>query len=97
MAHDAYNFIHFGNHPLTIKHENELNYSVANEKKQNKLLHDIYLTNTKLTKKELSKFFNCENSGKLYAEQCLTKGLCDWVITPKGWINNVKDLQQSVR
>ena len=97
MAHDAYNFIHFGKHPFTITRENETSHIIANEKRQTKALHDFYLSKTKLTDSEIKKFFNCEESGRLGASQCLTKKICDWVITPNGWVNNVQDLKQNLR
>ena len=98
MAYDAYNFIHFGKRSLSVTREAELPHLINNEKQQNQLLNDFYLANTNLTKKDLKNFFNCENSGRLYASQCLAKGICDWVITPRGWTNNIQDLtDQNIR
>ena len=93
MSESAYNFIHFGSMQGTVKHANEIEYISSQFTQQNLESRDIYLRNTKLTKKELTKFQNEECSGMLYAQQCLQKGLCDWVITNDGrFINSVAEL-----
>ena len=98
MAQNAYNFIHFGDISATSNHTDEIEFATKNFQRHDELSRTAYLTNTKLTKKEINKYYNTEGSGKLFAEQCLIKGLCDWVITPHGWTNNVQDLvNQNIR
>ena len=97
MAQNAHNFIHFGDISATPIHTNEIEFATKNFQRHDELSRAVYLANTKLTKKEITKYYNTEGSGKLLAPECLAKGLCDWVITPNGWVNNVKDLQQKTR
>ena len=97
MAQHAHNFIHFGDVSATPNHTDEIEFATKNFQRHDELSRSVYLANTKLTKKEINKYYNTEGSGKLLAPECLAKGLCDWVITPNGWVNNVKDLQQNIR
>ncbi|MBO7644727.1 MAG: ATP-dependent Clp protease proteolytic subunit [Alphaproteobacteria bacterium] len=93
MAQDAFNYIHFGNKSNDISHENEIEFAIRDYKIFGDQTRNIYLNNTKLTKKELQKYYTTENSGYLPSEQCLQKGLCDWIITNDGrFVNNVDEL-----
>ena len=97
MAHNAANGIHFGKHTETMSRLPEVPLMIEDMERVKQQMQDIYLENTKLTKKELKKFFTIEGSGTLNAVQCLTKGICDYVITPKGWTNKIEDLKQQIR
>ncbi len=97
MAHNASNGIHFGKHTETVSRLPELPLMLEDMNRVKQQMKDIYLENTKLTKKELTKFFTTEGSGTLNAVQCLTKGICDYVITPNGWTNKPEDLKQITR
>ena len=95
MSEQAFNFIHFGNTGQNVKHPNEIEYVTASFKRHGDESKNIYLRHTKLTEKELDKFQNQEGSGLLTAEQCLRKGLCDWIITNDGrFVNSVAELNK---
>ena len=95
MAENAYNLVHYGNSRYEISHSNELEYALNDAKTHDEKTRRIYLNNTKLTMEEIDQFYNTENSGQLYAEQCLQKGLCDWVITNDGrFVNTVEELKK---
>jgi ATP-dependent protease ClpP protease subunit len=98
MGSHAYNLIHFGKFTSTSTSPYELEQSHTNMKYDIREYKDLYLKNTNLSEEEIDSYFNHEGSGKLYAKDCLAKGLCDYVITPRGWTNNVEDLiKQNIR
>jgi len=98
MAERAFNYIHFGNKNRQISHENELGFAIADLRHFVNEAKYLYLEKTKLTKKELNKYYNIEGSGTLSSRQCLEKGLCDWVITNDGrFVNNVAELKAKQR
>ena len=98
MASHAYNLIHFGRYNEKMERQSEIEIAYKNVKDCNIEFKNLYLATTNLTKKEINKYFEKEGSGRLGAKDCLVKGLCDWVITPHGWTNNIKDLiDQNVR
>ena len=98
MAEDAYNTIHFGNIGNNINHINEIEFSNQYVKNWYTKTQNLYLRTTNLTKKELNKYYNVEQSGFLTAEQCLEKGICDWVITNDDrWVNCVSELKNKAR
>jgi len=98
MAENAYNYIHFGSFSSTTSHTDEIKILTKGIKIFEKTTQTIYLNNTKLTQKELTKYYNTEGAGQLYAKECLTKGICDWIITNDGrFINNVSDLKSNQR
>lgn len=98
MSENAYNYIHFGRFSGDTTHTDEIEFMTKDLKNFDKTTRYIYLQNTKLTEKELNKYYNTEGAGRLYAKQCLQKGLCDWVITSDGrFVNNAKDLQSKQR
>jgi hypothetical protein len=81
-----------------LNHPCELEYIVKDLKKAINITRNVYLEKTNLTKKEISKFYNIEGSGRLNAIQCLDKGLCDWIITNDGrFVNNVAELKNKQR
>ena len=95
MAQDAFNYIHFGNWSTNVSHMTEIEFTTRDCKQFSEESQNIYLANTKLTKKELQKYHSIENSGLLLADQCLTKGLCDWVITNDGrFVNNISEFKK---
>jgi len=94
MGEDTFNMIHYGNSKFEIDHPRENEYNNINFKKHLKAMYNLYQRNTRLTKKELQKYFATECAGQLYADQCLTKGVCDWVITNDGrFVNSVSELK----
>ena len=98
MAHNAMNAIHYGKSTTTINHMDEIQYARQSLDTHLINMKKIYLESTQLTEDELTRYLSTEYSGELNAAQCLEKGLCDWVITPHGWTNNVKDLvDQNIR
>lgn len=84
MSENAYNMIHYGQTTVTANRENELDIDTRNKNKERKKLFSIYEQCTKLTPKELERYTSVENSGKLYADQCLKKHICDWILTSNG-------------
>jgi ATP-dependent protease ClpP protease subunit len=94
MDEYAFNLIHYGTSKSTIERENEVEFALKDLETYHAQTRDIYLSNTKLTNKELTKYYNFEGSGQLFAKECLQKGLCDWIATKDGrFINNIKELQ----
>ena len=95
MGEDTFNMIHYGNSKFEIDHPEENEYNNINFKKHLNAMYNLYQKNTLLTKQELNKYFKTEGAGQLYAEQCLTKGVCDWVITNDGrFVNNIAELKK---
>lgn len=98
MAENAYNYIHFGRYSADTAHTDEIDILTNNLKIFDKTTRLMYLNNTKLTNKELTRYYNTEGAGRLYADQCLQKGLCDWVMTNDGrFVNNVNELKSKQR
>lgn len=95
MGEDTFNMIHYGNSKYEISHPAENIFNNINFKKHIESMYNLYQKNTGLTRKELNKFFETEGAGQLYADQCLVKGVCDWVITNDGhFVNNVAELNK---
>jgi len=93
MAENAYNFIHFGDISATANHTEEIEFAKKHLKRHDNLSRTIYLGNTKLTQKEIDKYYNTEGAGNLFAKQCLTKGLCDWIIMNDGrFVNKAREM-----
>lgn len=98
MAENAYNYIHFGRYSADTAHTDEIDILTNDLKTFDKTTRLMYLNNTKLTNKELTRYYNTEGAGRLYADQCLQKGLCDWVITNDGrFVNNIAELKSKHR
>lgn len=98
MAENAQNLIHYGNSRYNITHPQEKNFIINDFNHEENLTRKIYLDNTKLTDKELTKYYNAEGAGQLSAQQCLEKGICDWILTTDGrFVNNVKELKSNQR
>ncbi len=98
MAENAYNYIHFGRYSADTAHTDEIDILTNDLKTFDKTTRLMYLNNTKLTNKELTRYYNTEGAGRLYADQCLQKGLCDWVITNDGrFVNNINELKSKQR
>lgn len=95
MGQNTYNLVHYGKSQYEINHLDEAKYAIRDFENHRNEMYDLYQQNTKLTKEELEKYFNTEDSGQLYAEQCLEHGLCDWVITNDGrFVNNIAELNK---
>jgi len=98
MAQHAYQVIHYGTSTTTMKHPSELDYINIDFNRAIDTTSAIYLNRTNLKKDEINQYYNIEGSGLLNAEQCLEKGICDWVITNDGrFVNDVKELRQIQR
>ena len=98
MGEDTFNMIHYGNSKYEIDHPGENEFNNINFKRHLQSMYDLYQINTRLTKKEIKKYFETECAGQLYADQCLNKGLCDWVITKDGkFVNDVSQLKSNQR
>lgn len=98
MAERAHNLIHFGNRSISYHQESELVNKTKYIDQETFFFKEPYLLRTKITKKELKKYFDHEGSGLLNAAQCLDKGLCDWVITNDGrFVNNISELKSNQR
>ena len=95
MGEDASNLVHYGTSRFNITHPNELNAQINDFNNEVKYIKKIYSNNSRLTENELNKYLDIEGAGQLYADQCLDKGLCDWVITNDGrFVNNIADLKK---
>lgn len=95
MGQNTYHWIHYGNSEYKINHPEEAEYAVTDFKNHLGNMYDTYKRNTRLTGTELNEYFKTEGAGQLYAEQCLDKGLCDWVITNDGrFVNSVSELKK---
>ena len=94
MYQDADNLIHYGCSRSSMNHPSELESINKDLKKSINITRNIYLTKTNLADEEISKFYNVEGTGKLNADQCLKKGLCDWIITNDGrFVKNIKEMK----
>ena len=94
MAENGYNLIHFGSRSMDCRQESEITNRTKFINHETFRFKEPYLLRTKISQNELDKYFEHEFSGFLTAEQCLRKGLCDWIITNDGrFINNIKDLK----
>ena len=95
MGEDTFNMIHYGNSRYEIDHPEENQFNNINFKRHLKGMYNLYQQNTRLTRKELQKYFATECAGQLYSDQCLERGICDWVITNDGrFVNSVAELKQ---
>ncbi len=84
MSEDAYNFVHYGKAAISAARENEMEIAAQKSKKSRDMLFATYEKYTKLTQKELERYKSVENSGQLFAKQCLSKHLCDWILMSDG-------------
>lgn len=94
MYDNTYHFLHFGTTNMIVERNQEIRYVAHNTTQHHKKLNDIYLRNTKLNQKDLNKYYAIEGSGSLYANECLRKGICDWVVSPDGTFIKCKDFQR---
>ena len=85
MYSQSYHFIHFGTHNTRIQKEEEIELAAKYIKKTTDNKFNMYLEHTYLTQKDLKKLQSNE-MGNLSAQDCLNKGLCDWIITDFGHI-----------
>lgn len=84
MSEDAFNFVHYGKASICAARENEMEIAAQKSKKSRDMLFATYEKYTKLTKAELERYKSVENSGQLFAKQCLSKHLCDWILMSDG-------------
>ena len=84
MSEFAYNMIHYGDSSARGNREFELETATRNKVKDRAQMFSVYERYTKLTEKEMDKFKTVESSGTLFANQCLIKHLCDWILTNNG-------------
>lgn len=83
MYSQANHFIHFGTHRTSIKKAEEIELAAKHIQNESQNKINMYLQHTNLTAKELKKLQSNE-FGYMTAQQCLSKGLCDWIITDFG-------------
>ena len=85
MSENAYNMIHYGSDgSLNTTRKDEMKIAMENKKKEHIQIFSAYEKYTKITKEELEKYETKEGTGRLYANQCLKKHLCDWILTSNG-------------
>lgn len=84
MSEFAYNMIHYGNSSANGNREFELETAARNKVKDRAQMYSVYERYTKLTEKEMDKFKAIESSGVLFANTCLVKHICDWILTSNG-------------
>lgn len=98
MGQDNFNLIHYGNTRIEINHPEEIVFKFKDFDKHLNDMYNIYQTNTKLTKEQINNYLKTEDEGQLFADDCLTYGVCDWVITNDGrFVNNVAELKTKQR
>lgn len=68
---------------INIETESEFLQSTEYLKQRDKLTMDLYLKNTYLKPQEIESLRK-NKLGFIPAEECLNKGICDWVMTPQG-------------
>lgn len=83
MYSHAYHFVHFGQHTVSATKEDEIQMAAKHIKETSENKQNMYLQHTDLTAKELKKIQSNEQ-GYMNAQTCMTKGLCDWIITDFG-------------
>ena len=94
MAENGYNLVHFGSRSMNCRQESEITNRTKFINHETFRFKEPYLLRTKISQTELDKYFEHEFSGFLTAEQCLRKGLCDWIITNDGrFVNNIKNIK----
>lgn len=84
MFEHAYNLVHYGRDTVKGERDEELKLASQQVAQSRDMLFSAYKKYTKLTDDELSRYRTTENAGKLFAKKCLTKGLCDWILTSDG-------------
>lgn len=94
MAHDARHLIHFGSTSMTVTNPDDLEIRAEQIRDQKKIILEKYKAHTKIPEKKLEKMLRCE-SGYLTASECLTHGLCDWILGENGIITNIKNKQKT--
>ena len=94
MNEYATHTIHYGKSSCEINHPDEAKFAIKDFNNVVNMVYDIYLSNTKLTKKDLSKYLRIEGSGQLSAKECLQKGVCDYVITKHKITHSIADLKR---
>lgn len=83
MYSQSYHMVHFGKHNARIEKEVEIELAAQYIQKSTANKTNMYLQHTNLTSKDLKKLQSHEY-GFLSAQECLDKGLCDWIITDFG-------------
>lgn len=84
MYENAFVFIHYGKSTEITERINEQEINAKNTKAFRNKVSEIYTKCTKLTAQEVEKYKTTEGSGQLFAKRCLSKHLCDWILTYDG-------------
>ena len=85
MFEQAYNLVHYGTSAASGRANDELLADAKKRIKEREIVFDVYKKFTKLTAKEIRKFTDKDKIGKLFAPFCLSRGLCDWILTQDGY------------
>lgn len=83
MYSQSYHLVHFGTHSARIEKKAEIELAAQHIQRSTANKTNMYLQHTNLTTKDLKKLQSHEY-GFLSAQECLDKGLCDWIINDFG-------------
>jgi len=83
MYAQSYHMIHYGKTSLSFDKLGEIDKANKYEKTHTQILFEPYLKYTDLTRKELNDLQKTE-FGHKFADECLKKKLCDWILTIDG-------------
>lgn len=83
MYEESYNMIHYGKSKLSVDKINEIDNAQIYETINRNKLFEPYLKYTGLTKRELTQLQKTEYGHK-FADECLQKKICDWILTSDG-------------
>lgn len=92
MYNNSYHGIHFGRSRIVAERQAEIDVKSQKIKQFHEHCAQIYLQNTKLTKKQLQSYYNTEGKDELAPRECLANGICDWIVLPNGIFMNAKTL-----
>ncbi len=83
MYEQAFNLIHYGTSRLFVDRAGAAEEAAAQEKIERDTFNAPYLKCTNLTARELKKLQQTEH-GAMFANECLKKNICDWILTTDG-------------
>ena len=84
MTHNASIFIHYGRSTRTTTRLDEREELDRIDDIKQAQVAELYKTCTRLPEKDIKEYLNIEWKGKLFAQECLDKGLTDWILTRDG-------------
>ena len=83
MYANAYQLVHYGSSHYDVNKVNEIDTAAIYEKDIRSMCDTIYLNNSNLTKKDLSKYQKTEYN-YIPAMKCLERNMCDWILNTNG-------------